>query len=239
MARISAANFPNKKMASKLKLPKRRILLVEDHPMTRMGVKLMIAGEPDLEVCGEAGSAAEGLEAAIRLTPSLVLTDVTLPGRSGFELVQDLHARCPALPVLVLSMHAEASYARRALEIGARGYIMKSEHSTKVLEAIRTVLGGRIHVSEGISGQLLEFLANRSKKKQSGIDALSPREFEVFKLIGEGVSTQIIAGRLNMSPKTVETHRAHLKQKLNAPTAAHLIALAADWFARQSMAQPR
>jgi DNA-binding CsgD family transcriptional regulator len=101
------------------------------------------------------------------------------------------------------------------------------------------VLGGRIHVSEGISGQLLEFLANRSKKKQSGIDALSPREFEVFKLIGEGVSTQIIAGRLNMSPKTVETHRAHLKQKLNAPTAAHLIALAADWFARQSMAQPR
>ena len=208
------------------KSQKKRILLVEDHPMTRMGLKMMIASEPGLEICGEAGSAGEALDAAIRLEPDLVLTDVSLPGRSGFELVQDIHSRCPEIPVLILSM-----------QIGARGYIMKSEHSDKVLEAIHTVLRGRIYVSEAISGQLLEFLAHRSKKKQSGPDALSPREFEVFKLIGEGVSTQDIAKRLNLSPKTVETHRAHIKEKLHAATAAHLIAMAADWIARQSMAE--
>lgn len=145
------------------KPPKKGILLVEDHPMTRMGLKLMIAGEPGLEVCGEAGNAGDALDAAIRLKPDLVLTDVSLPGRSGFELVQDLHARCPGIPVLILSMHSETSYARRALEIGARGYIMKSEHSDKVLEAIHTVLRGRIYVSEAIAGQLLEFLSYRSK----------------------------------------------------------------------------
>jgi len=226
-----------KTSAKARKSRKERILLVEDHPMTRMGLKLMIAGEPGLEVCGEVGTAGEALDAAIRLNPSLVLTDVSLPGRSGFELVQDLHARCPDIPVLILSMHAETSYARRALEIGARGYIMKCEHSDKVLEAIHTVLRGRIYVSEAIAGQLLEFLSHRSKNKQSGPDALSPREFEVFKLIGEGVSTQSIAKRLHLSPKTVETHRAHIKQKLHATTATHLIAIAADWIARQSIAE--
>lgn len=224
-------SFPKTK-----KSQKKRILLVEDHPMTRMGLKMMIAGEPGLEVCGEVATAGEALDASIRLEPELVLTDVSLPGRSGFELVQDLHARCPGLPVLILSMHAETSYARRALEIGARGYIMKSEHSDKVLEAIHTVLRGRIYVSEAIAGQLLEFLSNRSRNKQSGPDALSPREFEIFKLIGEGLSTQDIAKRLNLSAKTVETHRSHIKDKLYVSTASHLIAMAADWIARQSMA---
>ncbi|MEI8293592.1 MAG: response regulator transcription factor [bacterium] len=226
------------KSSAKTKKPqKKRILLVEDHPMTRMGIKLMIAGEAGLEVCGEAGDAGQALDAAIELHPDLVLTDVSLPGRSGFELVQDLQARCPEIPVLILSMHSETSYARRALEIGARGYIMKSEHSEKVLEAIQTILRGRIYVSEAIAGQLLEFLSHRSKNKQSGPDALSPREFEVFKLLGEGVSTQDIARRLNLSPKTVETHRAHIKDKLHATSAAHLVAMAADWIARQSMAE--
>lgn len=218
------------------KASKQRILLVEDHPMTLMGLKMMIDSEPNLEVCGEAATASEGLDAAVRLHPDLVLTDVTLPGRSGFELVQDIHAQCPDLPVLILSMHSETSYARRALEIGARGYIMKSEHSQKVLEAIRTVLSGRIYVSEAIAGMLLEFLSQKSKQKQSGIDALSPREFEVFKLLGEGVSVLSVSKRLNLSPKTVETHRAHIKQKLHATSAAHLIAMAAGWIARQSLA---
>lgn len=205
--------------------------------MTRMGIGMMIDGEPGLEVCGEAGSAGEALDAAIRLKPDLVITDVSLLGRSGFEFVQDLSARCPDIPVLVLSMHAETSYARRALEIGARGYIMKCEHSNKVLEAINTVLRGRIYVSEAIAGHLLEFLSHRSRNKQSGPDSLSPREFEVFKLIGEGVGTQSIGKRLNLSPKTVETHRAHIKEKLHATSAPHLIAMAADWMARQSMAE--
>jgi DNA-binding NarL/FixJ family response regulator len=219
------------------KPPKKRILIVDDHPMTRMGLKMMISGEPGLEVCGEAGGAGEALDTAIRLKPDLVLTDVSLAGRSGFELVQDLLARCPDIPALVISMHSETSYARRALEIGARGYIMKSEHSDKVLEAISTVLRGRIYVSEAIAGHLLEFLSHRSKNKQSGPDSLSPREFEVFKLIGDGVSTQNIAKRLNLSPKTIETHRSHIKEKLHATTSSHLIAMAADWIARQSMAE--
>ena len=223
--------------AKSKKPPKKRILIVDDHPMTRMGLKMMINGESGLEVCGEAGGAGEALDATIRLQPDLVLTDVSLAGRSGFELVQDLLSRCPDIPALVISMHAETSYARRALEIGARGYIMKSEHSDKVLEAINTVLRGRIYVSEAIAGHLLEFLSHRSKNKQSGPDSLSPREFEVFKLIGDGASTQNIAKRLNLSPKTVETHRAHIKEKLHATTASHLIAMAADWIARQSMAE--
>ncbi len=227
----------NETLSKRKKTPKQRILLVEDHPMTRMGVNLLISSDSKLEVCGEAGNVGEALDAAIRLSPSIVITDVSLPGRSGFELVQDMQACCPGIPALVLSMHAESIYARRALEIGARGYVMKSERGEKVLEAIHTVLSGRISVSEAVSGQLLEFLSHRSKQKQSGPDSLSPREFEVFKLIGEGVSTQEIAKRLNLSPKTIETHRAHIKDKLHAASAPRLVAMAADWFARQSMAE--
>ena len=206
--------------------------------MTRMGLRMMIDGEEDLEVCGEAGDAAEGFSAAIRLAPSLVLTDVTLPGRSGFELVQDLAARCPRLPVLVVSMHSEATYARRALEIGARGYIMKSESGEAILGAIRTVLDGRIFLSPAASSQLLEYVNNHSKKKHTGIEALSPREFEVFQLLGDGVSTEGIAERLNLSSKTVETHRARIKEKVGTQRMSELIALAASWLAQQSMTPP-
>lgn len=214
---------------------KQTILLVEDHPMTRLGLRMMIDSEDDLEVCGEVGDAANGLTAATRLSPSLVLTDVTLPGRSGFELVQDLAARCPHIPVLVLSMHSEMTYARRALEIGARGYIMKSESSEAILDAIHTVLEGRISLSKPAAAQLLECVNNRSKKKQTGIEALSPREFEIFKLIGSGATTEGIADRLHLSPKTVETHRSRIKEKLAIHHLSELIALAADWMARESM----
>jgi DNA-binding NarL/FixJ family response regulator len=214
---------------------KQTILLVEDHPMTRLGLRMMIDSEDDLEVCGEVGDAANGLTAATRLSPSLVLTDVTLPGRSGFELVQDLAARCPHIPVLVLSMHSEMTYARRALEIGARGYIMKSESSEAILDAIHTVLEGRIFLSKPAAAQLLECVNNRSKKKQTGIEALSPREFEIFKLIGSGATTESIADRLHLSPKTVETHRSRIKEKLAIHHLSELIALAADWMARESM----
>jgi DNA-binding NarL/FixJ family response regulator len=217
---------------------KHRILLVEDHPMTRMGLRMMIDGEDDLEVCGEAGDAAAGFSAALRLAPSLVLTDVTLPGRSGFELVQDLAARCPGLPVLVVSMHSETTYARRALEIGARGYIMKSESGEAILGAIRAVLDGRIFLSPAASSRLLEFVKTGSKRNQTGVEALTPREFEVFKLLGDGTTTQAIADRLHLSPKTVETHRAHIKEKLGTPNMPELIALAASWSTQQCMAPP-
>lgn len=217
---------------------KRRILLVEDHPMTRIGLRMMIDGEDDLEVCGEAGNSAEGFSAALRLSPALVLTDVTLPGRSGFELVQDLAARCPRLPVLVVSMHSEATHARRALEIGARGYIMKSESGEAILGAIRTVLDGRIFLSPAASSQLLEFVKTGSKRNQTGVESLSPREFEVFKHLGDGASTKAIARRLNLSPKTVDTHRARIKEKLGTTRMPELIALAASWSTEQSMTPP-
>ena len=216
---------------------KRRILLVEDHPMTRMGLKMMIDGEKDLCICGEVDNAGAALDATVNLLPDLVISDVTLPGRSGFELVQDLRSACPDVPVLILSMHSEKTYARRALEVGARGYIMKSSDSPAILEAVRTVLSGRISVSPSIAGQLLEFFADQSKNKKTGIDALTPREFEVFKFIGEGASTRTIAKRLNMSPKTVESHRSNIKQKLNAATISQLTAQAAGWFAMQSVAE--
>jgi len=214
---------------------KKRILLVEDHPTTRMGLRLMIDGEDDLEVCGEAGNAAEALDAAIRLSPSLVVTDVTLPGRSGLELVQDLAARCPRIPVLVVSMHPESTFARRALEIGARGYIMKSESGEAILQAIRTVLRGRIYLSQAAGSQLLEFLNNRSHKKHTGVEALSPREFEIFRLIGEGITTEDIAARLKISSKTVETHRNHIKEKVGTSRMVELVAFAAGWLAEQNM----
>lgn len=218
--------------------PKVRILLVDDHPSTRSGARLMIETERDLEVCGEADTAEEGLEAAIRLSPSLVITDVTLPGRSGLELVQDLAARCPLVPVLVFSMHSEFTYARRALQVGARGYIMKSEDGSTLLQAIRTVISGRISLSPTASSQLLEFVNDRSKQKRMGIEALSPREFEVFRLIGRGICTKDIADQLHLSIKTVDTHRSRIKQKVGVNTLAELISISSTWLTEQSMTPP-
>jgi DNA-binding NarL/FixJ family response regulator len=215
-----------------------RILLVDDHPSTRSGARLMIETERDLEVCGEADTAEEGLEAAIRLSPSLVITDVTLPGRSGLELVQDLAARCPLVPVLVFSMHSEFTYARRALQVGARGYIMKSEDGSTLLQAIRTVMSGRISLSPTASSRLLEFVTDRSKQKRMGIEALSPREFEVFRLIGRGICTKDIADQLHLSIKTVDTHRARIKEKVGVNTLAELISISSTWLTEQSMTPP-
>ena len=215
-----------------------RILLVDDHPSTRFGARSMIETERDLEVCGEADTAEEGLEAAIRLSPDLVISDVTLPGRSGLELVQDLAARCPRVPVLVFSMHSEFTYARRALQVGARGYIMKSEDGSSLLQAIRTVLSGRISLSPAASSRLLEFVTDRSHQKRIGIEALSPREFEVFRLIGKGTCTKDIADQLHLSIKTVDTHRARIKQKVGVDTLAELISISSSWLAEQSMTPP-
>lgn len=214
---------------------KSRILIVDDHPTSRLGLRCMIETEPDFEVCGEAGDAASGLNAAIRLSPSLVLSDVSLPGRSGFEFVQDLAARCPGLPVLMVSMHSEFTHARRALEIGARGYIMKCEDGETLLRAIRSVLRGRIYLGPAASSQLLEYLNDKSRHKRMGIEALSPREFEVFRLIGDGVCTKTIADQLNLSMKTIDTHRARIKHKLGADTLGKLISISSAWLAEQSM----
>jgi len=208
-----------------------RILIVDDHPITREGLAQLIRHEANLLVCGEAETAAEALEKARSTNPDLVLVDITLPGRSGLELIKDLQSVRPTLPTLVISMHDEVLFAERALRAGARGYIMKHEGGSKVIRAIRTVLSGEIYVSDGVSRRVLAGLSAAGHRTlHSPIEQLSDREFEVFQLLGEGLSTQQIGRRLNLSSKTVETHRTNIKVKLGIKSSCELIAHAARWI---------
>jgi len=216
---------------------KKRILIVDDHPMMRQGLAQLIGDQPDLVVCGEAADAYETIEAIGTLKPDLVLADISLPGKNGIELIKDIQTIQPRLPVLVISMHDESLYAERVLRVGARGYIMKQEGGKKMMEATRQVLGGRIYVSDKMSARILEmFSGNRSEIDRSPIERLTDREFEVFQLLGEGRSTREIATQLHLSVKTVEVHRAHIKEKLSLKNAPELISFAARWVQTQSTA---
>lgn len=209
---------------------KRRIYLVDDHPMTRMGLAVNINREPDLEVYGEASSPAEAMTALAKLTPDLLVTDLTMPGRSGIEFIKDVHALQPDLLILVLSMHDEMLFAQRALQAGARGYLMKDAGVVRMLEGIREVLAGRVHVSPKLSAQMLDALTGRLPRgSTSPITKLSDREFEVFQLLGSGKSTKEIAEALHLSPKTVDVHRGHIKEKLQLHSSAHLFHHAVRW----------
>jgi DNA-binding NarL/FixJ family response regulator len=210
--------------------PKTRILLVDDHPMMREGLAQLISGEPDLEVCGEAGTAHDALERVMALKPALVLTDISLPGKNGFELTKDVMAMQPGTLVLVISMHEETHYAERVLRAGARGYVMKQEGGKRIMQAIRCVLGGKISVSEKMAAVMLETFSGRhSRGSDSPMEKLTDREFEIFLQFGRGLSTRDIAGAIHVSPKTVEAHRANIKSKLNITTTAELIRLAISW----------
>lgn len=208
---------------------KTRVLLVDDHPMMRDGLAQLIAGESDLEICGEAGDAAQALEVAGARQPELVLTDISLPDKNGLELTKDILAMHPTTLVLVISMHDEALYAGRVLRAGARGYIMKQEGGKKILQAIRAVLGGQISVSEKMAASLLETLSGRRTAAGSLVETLTDRELEVFQHIGRGLETKQIAAALHVSPKTVEAHRANIKSKLNITSHAELIRQAVRW----------
>jgi len=211
----------------------KRILLVDDHPMTRNGIAEWIRREPDFTVCAEAESAEQALDAVSKSKPDLVLTDITLPGKSGVEFIKDLHAMRPELPVLVVSMHDESLYAERVLRVGARGYIMKHEGGDKLMEAIRRVVSGQIYVSEKMSARILEVFSGRRPTPRSSIEQLSDREFEVFQLIGQGLSTHEVANRLHLSAKTVDAHRASIKDKLEIKSMSELISYAARWLAQE------
>jgi DNA-binding NarL/FixJ family response regulator len=206
-----------------------RILIVDDHPMMREGLRALIAREQGLGVCGEAETVSKALEAVATLRPDLVLIDITLPGRNGLELIKDLRAINPSLPILVISMHDESLWAERALRAGARGYVMKRETGPVMVAAIRKVLEGRLHVNEAVSTRILESLAGRGSHA-SPIAQLSDREFEVFQLIGRGKGTVEIAEALHLSPKTVEAHRAKIKEKLELKTVPELISFACRWL---------
>jgi DNA-binding NarL/FixJ family response regulator len=215
---------------------RRRILILDDHPMTRYGLSQLINHEPDLLVCGEADSALQALAAIKSTCPDLVLVDISMPGKSGFEFIKDLQAQYPTVPVLVISMHDERIYAERVLRAGARGYIMKNEGGEKVLEAIRQVLNGQVYVSQSMSAALLDtFTRRHSDSDKPAPSALSDREFEIFQLIGQGLSGRQIAQRLNLSVKTVATHRQHIMQKLKLQSGPELIRQAVRWAAAQQL----
>lgn len=216
---------------------KRKIFVVDDHPIMRKGYQFLLAQEPDLEVCGEAGTALEALERIAEARPDLVVVDITLGGMSGLELVKHLQAQWPELPTLVVSTHDEALYGERALLAGARGYIMKNEVDTAVVEAIRRVLRGGFYLSEAMSTQILTRFQRQGSLPAAGdanpIRRLTDRELEVFERIGQGLTTQQIAEALLISPKTVESHRGRIKEKLAVATTTMLVQRATLWVERQ------
>jgi DNA-binding NarL/FixJ family response regulator len=209
-----------------------KVLIVDDHTVMREGLRTLISCEHDLTVCGEAETATQALDAVTNLKPDLVLADITLPGRSGIELIKDIRALQPAVLILVISIHDELLYAERVLRAGARGYIMKQESGPRMIQAIRQVLAGRIYLSDKISARILENVAGK-RPKASPIERLSDREFEVFQLIGRGKSTAQIAQELHLSTKTVEAHRARVKEKLDLRTMPELISFASRWVETQ------
>jgi DNA-binding NarL/FixJ family response regulator len=218
--------------------PRRRVLLVDDHPMMRAGLAHLIEKQPDLSVCGEAANPAEALKGLPTTKPEIVLSDLTMPGRSGLEFVKDLLAIEPTLPILVVSMHDEAVFAERALRAGARGYIMKEAGGEAVVAAIRQILRGEIYVSQAMSARILESLSTRKPRGSSSpIEKLTDREFEIFQLIGQGKSTRDIATQLHLSTKTVDVHRSHLKEKLELKDATSLIRYAVRWVETQKTGQ--
>jgi DNA-binding NarL/FixJ family response regulator len=226
-------------MPSKKNNPaKKRIVLVDDHPMMRQGLSALIQNEPDLEVVGEAENAAQALDVVTKLKPDLVLADITLPDKNGIELIKDIHAHGPNPPdVLVISMHDEALYVERVLRAGGRGYIMKQEGGKKLMVAIRQVLSGQVYVSEKMSSKILEiFSGRRQESASSPVETLTDREFEVFQLIGKGLTTLQMAHELHVSNKTVEVHRANIKAKLKLKTAPELLRYAVRWVESQSAA---
>ncbi len=218
-------------------LPKEvtQIYLVDDHPLVRKGLRLVIEAENELFVCGEAATGEEALQDLPELKPDLVLVDISLPGMSGLDLVQKLDSILPSTPCLVISRHDETLYAERAIRAGARGYVMKSEGADAVIEAIRKIRVGGIYVSSAINERLLQGIASGQQSfNQSPTEALSGRELEVFEMTGHGLGTRDIANRLDLSIKTVESYRARIKMKLNLTNAAELVQHAVQWVESES-----
>jgi DNA-binding NarL/FixJ family response regulator len=211
-------------------MTRHRVFLVDDHPIVRQGLTLLINQEPDLVVCGEAESARAVPTALAELSPDILVLDISLNGPDGLDLLKGIRLTDATLPILVLSMHDESIYAERALRAGANGYIMKQEATDKVLVAIRRILGHEVYVSERIANHMLQQIVSKPNHTPApSIASLSDRELEVFRLIGEGQGTREIAAVLRLSVKTVESYQAHIKEKLSLPTARALVQRAIAW----------
>ncbi len=213
------------------KSARRRLLLVDDHPMMRAGLSQLINKQTDLEVAFEAGSPGEAFDRLAEAKVDLLLTDMTMPGRSGIEFIKDVLALHPSLLILVISMHDEMMYAERVLRAGARGYIMKEAGGERLLAAIRKVLAGHVYASERMAAKILAGLADRRPRGSlSPIEKLTDREFEIFQLIGQGKDVREIAHQLHLSPKTVDVHRSRIKAKLALKDATAVVLHAIRWL---------
>ena len=213
---------------------KRTVFVVDDHPVIRWGYISLINQEPDLEVCGEADTAFEALDKIPEASPDLAIVDISLAGMNGIELTKQLQVLHPDLPVLIVSMHDEVLYGDRALRAGARGYIMKREVRTKIVEAIRRLLSGGTYLSDQMSTRLLKQYQGGRFDERSPIERLSDRELEVFELYGRGYSTREIAEALFISRKTVESHRNRIKDKLGLESTSQFLQRAVQWVQSQS-----
>lgn len=210
---------------------KNRVLIVDDHPIVRQGLRRLIEQEEDLTVCGEAETTREAKAAIRELKPDVVIVDISLKQGDGIELVKDARAHYPTLPLLVLSMHDESIYAERMLSAGANGYIMKQAASDQFLVALRRVLEGGIYVSEVVGNSMIQkFASGGAYISANPIDRLSNRELQILHMIGRGLSTRQAAEALNLSVKTVESHRQRIKRKLNLSTGSQLVQYAVNWF---------
>lgn len=211
-----------------------RILIVDDHPIIRHGLSQLINQEEDLLVCGEAENAQQALEAARTLQPDVALVDISLKETSGLDLVTELKRTSAGLPVVMLTMHDEAVYAERSLQVGAQGYVMKQEPPERVIEAVRTVMNGEIYLSGAMTSKMLKKIAESpSNREPTPVDQLSVRELEIFELIGQGNSTRQVAEQLDLSIKTVDAHRANIKKKLELKSGTELVQMAIKWTLSQ------
>ena len=209
---------------------KARVFLVDDHPVVRQGLSLLIDREPDLVVCGAADGAGPALSAMENTQIDLLVLDISLEGPDGLDLLKTIRSKHPRLPVLILSMHDELIYAERAMRAGANGYIMKQEATEKVLIAIRRILQGKVYLSDRLTNAMLQqYVRGASAPAPSPLVSLTDRELEVFRLIGEGHGTRQIADELHLSVKTIESYQAHIKEKLALRNARELLQHAIEW----------
>lgn len=229
----SAAGDPAREEGGEPQQRKRRILIVDDHPLVRLGLRGLVACEADFEVCAEADDVDDAMRAAEAAEPDAAIVDISLRGKSGLELIERLKARFPAIRILVSSIHDETLLASRVLRAGALGYIAKGAPLETFLEALRQVLRGEIYLSPRVARQLSEHVADRDRRSRDPVQQLSNRELEVFALFGQGQTAQQIARRLNLSAKTVETHRKNIKTKLGLHNSAQLARMAFQWTQEQ------
>lgn len=213
-----------------------RIYIVDDHPLVRQGLSQIVASEADMEICGEAEDSPAAIRGVGEANPDAIIVDISLKGANGLELIKNLKAIHEDIPILVFSMHDETIYAQRALRAGAKAYVMKKESPSKVVDAIRKIIQGEIYVSPSVADQVLhQIVSGPGNFSTSPVDRLTDRELEVVQLIGRGLSSREVAESLHLSVKTIESHRAHVKEKLSLRNATELVQFSVQWVDQQVM----